>query len=387
MKPSHAGAGALCLLLGGCGKMGLDPNEDTAPAAELRVDALDPDWGPTSGGNQVAISGAGFVGAVGVSFGNAELAVTVVDEQQLTVIAPDAGVEATVDVTVRSDLGEVLLEGGYSFSDDGPPPPDDTGETTTIDGIGGVVEFSHLMVACTTCFDPPYEAITVSAGAAFHEPAQQSWTEWLPDIGQCVTSFDNSPPASSFMDLGEMVYLNSGSLSIALVRTYDSGSVEYQPGSTLDNDDFSQNAAYDLLVPDGGELGAFELEDAVITGQHFSDIQPVGLIYTDPQSAFAPVLSASNATISYAPSGGTGSFLVLLGIYTPQGQYSGTVLCRDNDDGSITIPSSYFSGALPGSMLTVQMMRYQIEWTEAPTLGSFLESVVSIGILGTASLQ
>ena len=77
MKPSHAGAGALCLLLGGCGKMGLDPNEDTAPAAELRVDALDPDWGPTSGGNQVAISGAGFVGAVGVSFGNAELAVPV----------------------------------------------------------------------------------------------------------------------------------------------------------------------------------------------------------------------------------------------------------------------------------------------------------------------
>ncbi len=380
---------ALLLLLlpalGACGQTYLEPNVDSGPDG-LYVTDVEPHYGPTAGGNTVTIAGGGFEGTVAVEFGSAAVDVSVVDASTVTVVAPDAGMELVVDLTVRSDLGEVVLEDGYTFTDtDIPPDPDDTA-SGDIEGVGGVVEFSHLQVACSDCYGTT--SPQSYAFAASHNATTQTWTEWLPDPGSCVANPSNSSPTSSFLDVGSNVHLTAGSSAITLTRTTVSGDVQYDAGSLTDSD-FQRNTAYDLEAADGGDWGPFTVVDAVTTGQMITEIMPIDLLYTQPQSAFSPVFSrTSGGTIIYGPSGGTGTFVVMLGMYDGMtGHYLGSILCRDYDNGSITIPASYLSSYSRGTLMAVYMYRYIIEWTPNEASGSYIESVVSIGVLGTASLN
>ncbi|MEC8423844.1 MAG: IPT/TIG domain-containing protein, partial [Myxococcota bacterium] len=112
------------LVLASCGTFGLDQKADTAPGdsgaarAPLRLEALVPDWAPLAGGTEVMVRGAGFEGDVTFSFGNAEVAVTVIDEETLVVVTPEVRAEATVDVEVESSLGRYSLEDAFTFSDE-----------------------------------------------------------------------------------------------------------------------------------------------------------------------------------------------------------------------------------------------------------------------------
>ncbi len=384
MKPWLLALLLLAPALGGCGQTFLEPNVDTGPEG-LYVSDVDPHYGPTAGGNTVTITGGGFEGAVSVKFGGASVDATVVDANNVTAVAPDAGMELVVDLIVSSDLGEVTLEEGYTFTDtDIPPDPDDTG--TEVEGVGGVVEFTHLQVACTQCFGTTSPQI--NAFAAFHNATTQTWTDWLPDPGTCVANPSNTAPASSFVDVGSYVHLTAGSNTITMSRTTVSGDVQYDAGA-LGDSDFARNTAYDLEAADGGAWGPFTVVDAVTTGQMFEAIYPVELLYTQMQSAFSPVFSRSaGATISYSPYGGSGTFVALLGMYDGQsGHYLGSLLCRDYDNGSLTIPAAYLSSYNRGTLLAVYMYRYNITWTANEASGSYIESVVSIGVLGTASLN
>jgi hypothetical protein len=379
-------------LLAGCGPWYLE--RVTGPDEEsLRVDDIDPAWGPTTGRTEVAITGAGFTGDVGVRFGNSAGDVTVVDPNNLTVLAPDAeGMAITVDVTVTSSLGEVTVPDGFAYTDDTPPDTDDTG--AGIDGVGGVVEFSHLQVACTACFGTT--SPQVYAFAAFHQPVQSTWTGWLPDPGACVANPSNSAPTSSFLDLGANIHLTAGSRSLTLTRTTVEGDVQYDAGSLTDSD-FQRNTAYDLEAADGGVWGPFTVVDAVTTGQMITSISPEELLFVSAPTwlggtcnrncAFDAVLSRAGATFTYSPYGGTGTFVVLLGLYDgTSGQAIGSILCRDYDNGSISVPASYLSAYPRGTLAAVYLYRYLIVWTPNSAAGSYLESVVSIGVLGTATL-
>jgi len=373
-------------LVAGCGQLWLEPTVDSQ-ARGLVVGAIAPHYGPTGGGNTVTITGSGFQGDIAVRFGNAALDVAVVDEQNISVVAPDAGMEITVDVTVSSSLGEELVEGGYAFTDSTPPPdPDDS--AVDIDGVGAVVEMTHLQVACTECFGmSPSDQVQVSAVAAFHEPWSGTWTGWLPTPGTCESDpAGASGPTSGYLDLGQNVHLTAGSRTITLTRTTVSGQIQYDAGALQDGD-WARNAAYDLEVADGGDWGAFIVSDAVMTGSMIESISPVELLYTSSQSSFVQALSRSGSTITYSPYGGTGSFVALLGIYNEQGTtLLGTLLCREYDNGSITLPGSELSAYPPRSLVAVYMYRYQIEFTPLEVSSAYLESVVSVGVVGTASL-
>ena len=365
----------------GCGKVFLEPDNDTGPEG-LYVSDIDPHYGPTAGGNVVTISGGGFEGSVSVGFGNATVDATVLDPETITVAAPEAGMEITVDVVVSSSLGEVTVAEGYVFTDtDIPPDPDDTSTETS--GVGGVVEFSHLQVACTDCFGTT--SPQVYAFAAFHDATAQTWTEWLPSPGGCVQDPASVPPTSSFLDIGQNVHMVAGSNSITLTRTTVSGDVQYDAGSLSDGD-FQRNTAFDLEAADGGSWGPFTVVDAVTTGQMITSLSPVELIYTSPTQAFGRGLLEQ--PIAYSPYGGSGTFVVLLGFYNAQGtSYLGSVVCRDYDNGSFTLHQGYANAYPTGSLVAVYMYRYLIEWTPIPAAGSYLESVVSIGVLGTASIR
>jgi hypothetical protein len=381
---------ALLILLAplgaGCGTMFLEPlNDSGAPEEGLHIADIDPHYGPTAGGNEVTITGGGFEGTVVVRFGNAAADITVLDAGTISAIAPEAGMELTVDVSVTSSLGEVVDEGGYTFTDGEPPP--DTDDTGSASGVGGLVQFSHLQVACTQCFDPPAAGVEVSALAAFHQATSSTWTDWLPANGSCAVNPSNTAPTSSFLDVGSNVHLTAGTSSITLTRTTVGGQVQYDAGP-LNDGNFQRNTAYDLEAADGGSWGPFTVVDAVTTGQMITSIQPVELIYTDPREAFAPALSRSGSTISYSPYGGSGSFVLALDVYNAQGtSWLGSVVCRDYDNGSISIPASALSSFPANALSVVGMYRYGITWTPNPASGSNIEAVVSIGVLGTATIR
>lgn len=364
-------------LLAGCGPLYLE-RDDGEGAAALRVDDIDPGYGPTSGQTEVTVTGAGFVGDVAVRFGNSVADVTVVDGQNLTVLAPDAeGMEITVDVTVSAGGGEVVVEDGFTYTDGAPP---DTGGG--VEGVGGIVEFTHLQVACTQCFGTT--SPQVGAFAAFHQPVDATWTAWLPAPGSCVQDPDSPQPASTFVDVGANIFLTAGSRSVGLTRTTVGGDVQYDAGALSDTD-FARNTSFDLEAADGGAWGPFIVEDVLTTGQMISSIEPVELLYVQPSQAFAH--GPLTESIRYSPYGGEGTFVVLLAFYNSAGTaLLGQVVCRDYDNGTFTLHQAWASAYPARSLVAVYMYRYLIAWTPNEAAGSNVESAVSIGVLGTASI-
>ena len=87
------------------------PDGDSAPGAftfdELpAITSVAPDSGPETGGTPVTITGTGFTGATGVTFGGAPgTAFTVVDDSTITVTTP-AGTPGTADVVVQHPNGD-----------------------------------------------------------------------------------------------------------------------------------------------------------------------------------------------------------------------------------------------------------------------------------------
>ena len=89
---------------------------ETAPV----ITGLNPAYGPTSGGNTVAILGSDFTGATSVTFGGvAATNVTVVSDAQLNVTAP-AGTSGYATVTVTNPVGSASTSGStqYLYADD-----------------------------------------------------------------------------------------------------------------------------------------------------------------------------------------------------------------------------------------------------------------------------
>lgn len=378
----------LGLLLPGCGSLGLEPTHHVSDPEEaaVSIDAVDPSYGPIGGGNVVTIEGRGFEGSVSVAFGNAEVPATRLSATSIAVTAPDAGMEVTVDLTVTSDLGSATRSDGYRFGDSPPDPQDDTGDSgEEVEGVAGLVEFSLLQIACPDCFGLTSD-LEVSADAAFHQPVAGSWVDWMPPSGSCSTSSSPSAPASVYLDAGSYVHLQSGSHSIGLVKTSGTGGPQYA-ASGLTNDDYARTAFYSLDIDGGADVPTQLVDDALLTPQGFAELTPTETLYTDLRSAFAARIARTGQTFTWSPSGGTGSFVVLMDAYDGRtGNPLGESLCVGADSGSMAVPSSVLSGWPSGSLLAIYFFRYQIEHPRLAS-GATLDAVARVGVLGTGVLQ
>jgi hypothetical protein len=58
--------------------------------------------------------------------------------------------------------------------------------------------------------------------------------------------------------------------------------------AALGQSDYTKNASYDLVVPDGGDWGPFTVDDALTTVSGFDSIKPLNMLN---DSAQAPNLS------------------------------------------------------------------------------------------------
>jgi hypothetical protein len=373
----------LAATLAGCG-LGFEPigtADDSAGA--VTIESIDPSWGPPEGGTVVAITGTGFEGTVEVLFGAAGVSATRTDEG-LLVTTPAANMEVTVDVTVRSDLGEAVAEDGYTFSNDA--PDDDTGGP--VGGVGGLVEFQDLLVACDMCFSKgstaPGGVVYVSANAAFHSPVDGSWYDWMPQSGSCVSDPRSNPLSSSYLDAGEWVYLASGSVEVGMRK--DQATNPVYVSSNLTQADFVETAGYDLSVSGGPDLGAFDANDALETPQSFDSVTPSELL-NDARSAFAPVVMASGTTFSWTPSGGNGSFFAEIDAYNAAGTtLLGSTVCLGPDNGSMRLSSADLDWP-SGSLLAVWLCHYVFGSFTISPLDAAGESDSSVCVLGTATLR
>ncbi len=377
----------LLLTLLSCGRApGIQPYPDETGQDPVRIQDIDPSWGPQEGGTAVEITGLGFEGLVTVRFGEQPVAVTKLDPTTLLVSSPAGPFGQAVDVTVVSDLGEAVAEEGFLYSDT-PPDTDTDTDTDWASGLtGGVAELSLLQIACPDCFGYT-SALDIYASVAVHEPTSGSWLSWLPSEGTCALDPVQAPLASTTLDLGEWAYLSAGSTALALRRTQGDGGPTYT-ASGLTEADYITNSSYDLSVPDGGSWGPFDVDDAVLTPQGWDTIEPWQMLLTSPQQAFTAQLSRAGATITWSPSGGSGTFVVLLGIYNPQGTaLLASLLCRGPDNGAMNLPGGYLSAYPQGSLVAVYIYRYQISSRTIPANGATLESVAQLGVLGPATLR
>lgn len=377
--------------------LGLDLLDDTGPGeggSPVKILKVDPYFGPTEGGTAVTITVEGLEGVNQVWFGNAELDVTLVASDQILVTSPYLGFESSVEVRVASSLGEDRWTEGFTYTDGAAPEPPDTGQdtddtdtdtnsTSPTGKTAGLVEFSLLQIACPDCFGSA-SSVEVYANVGFHTPVNSSWVDWLPGVGNCVQNLAPTGPNVTFEDVGEYVYLNSGSRSVSLRKTNGSSGTVYQSNS-LTETDFVRTASFDLSVP--GDPGK-EAVGALYTPQGWSSITPTELLYTTIQSAFTAQIRKNNASFSWAPSGGTGTFVILLQVYSPNGaSYLGSVICQGNDNGSMVIPSSQLQSYPAGSLLAVSLFRYQIETATLPGSGDSVEGIASLGVMGTGVLR
>ena len=384
-------------LIVACG-IGLDAHEtDTDYAVqegEVGLSSISPNWGHPDEDTVVTLTGWGLNGDVTVRFGNADLQVTRVAEDQVVVTAPAIGFETAIDVKVVSDAGAYTEVAGFTYAYEKPQNTDsDTDDTDDTDATnptgknGGLVHFIRVQIACKECFGVTNE-LMIEASAAFHDASNEGYLDWQPSSGTCAQNASPGAMNLTRRDVGPWVYLNSGSTSVGLAKTNGADGIMYT-ASNLGLADFISNASYDVSVPDGGELGGgFEVKNAVVTPQGFSEIQPYELLLVNPAAAFSAAVSASGTSFSWGPSGGTGSFMIQVDVYDPTGaSLLGNVVCLGPDNGQMYIPGGYFGGYPYGSLLAVKMYRQRVSETTIPATGNTLQAVTHGGVWGTAYLS
>lgn len=351
----------------------------------LAIESVAPDFGPVGGGTVVQLLGSGFDPSAQVYFGSARLDVDFVDTGLIEVVTPDAGGPLTVDVRLRQGAEEVVVAGGFTFTDGGDPDPDpDPGGGGR---VAGYAELTRLQVACPACLGTA--DILVSAGAVFHAPVAGSWEQNLPASGQCVVNPSGGLATGPGLDVGSAVQLRLGATQVALPRVSAAQGYQYSaPSLTLG--DYVANGSYDLSAP-GTSGGAIQLQGALRGADGFASITPVEMLYTQPEAAFQAVFSsASGGRVTWSPAGSGTGFLVAIEAFdawsgAPLGR---TLICHGPDNGLMNISGGQIAQLTGGqeALATVGLYRRLRVTQPFPGGSALFEGVTMSGVLGTASL-
>jgi hypothetical protein len=150
LAPAYVAAALLFAACGGGGEGGGVPEAPT-------IDAIEPGFGPLSGGSRITITGEGFqIGGAApnrVLIGGREAPLAgAVDDSTLEVVVPPGAAPGAVEVTVFNDLGFVTMTNGFRYSE--PPtisavePEElryDEGGTVTVTGNGFLDENAGVL--------------------------------------------------------------------------------------------------------------------------------------------------------------------------------------------------------------------------------------------------
>ena len=231
----------------------------------------------------------------------------------------------------------------------------DTSPQTDLSQTVGYVELGLMQASCPYCFGVPQE-INITSYARFHQPTGASHTSWLPQNDGCRDYYESSV-ASPNIDLGSTVTLqNNFGDNIQFNKGYDSTGVIYENGYLIESN-FRRNTVHNLRADGKNADGVLE------TLRGFDYIEPYTMLYVDPSYAFqTPIRRYSDNIFSWGPSGDSNSFFTIhVSVYSNDGaMYYGTVICRSQDLGYMTIPGSHFMQYQPGNLASIHLMRHRI---------------------------
>jgi hypothetical protein len=284
------------------------------------LEQVDPAYGLTSGGDEITLYGENLDERVEVFFGEQPAALGRVSAGSLTVTLPASVSAGTVDVTVRNEAGEAVLDDGFRYWSDG------TGKTGAI----GYLERTDYVGDSWADGNS-----TVVVGAvAFVEPTTFEWFDlYAAGTEQCASNRSVSG-SLSFLDPGlSSLELVSGSRAVELPWNSSSGYF----AASLNESDFVASASYDLEEVQVGSLGVFGISGLVQTPS-------TGLRITSPDVENDLPFIGKSLPITWT--GGYGELAIIeLGLLdTFASSIVEVVTCVVDDDGSFTVPSSAWQG-------------------------------------------
>jgi len=247
----------------------------------------------------------------------------------------------------------------------------------------GFVEYSLIQAACPACFGM-YNEITTTQYARFHEPTGANHYAWVPREDEGCRQYYDSPVSATNLDVGGTIVLVSGNYTHNLNKNYNSTGVVYN--GVIQNTDagYVRDAYYDIII-DG-----MAISDENFQSLHgFDYIEPYEMLYTDMSYAYQAPISKTNNLFSWGPSGDEDSFFTIqVSIYSWDGSnYYGTVICRGEDTGQLSIPGSYFASYPSGSLASIHFIRHRIKEIYSYELQGIIQTHSWWEVIGTGYIQ
>ena len=244
------------------------------------------------------------------------------------------------------------------------------------------VEMGLMQASCPYCMGLQQE-INTTAKVRFHQETTSDHTSWLPVVDGCRDYYESSVNSPN-IDMGQSIsLLNTFGDNIQLNKVYDETGVIYE-NSYIQENSFRRNTQHTLNA--SGKTAS----NVVETLRGFDYIEPYQMLYVDPSYAFqAPINKNGNNVFTWGPSGDNSSFFTIhISVYSYDGSvYYGTVICKSEDTGYMTIPGSHFQQYQNGSLTSIHLMRHRIQKQEYEDFGGTIESYSWWEVIGTGYIQ
>ena len=89
-----------------------------------------------------------------------------------------------------------------------PASQPDTQPSTGPEGVGGYFNYYVRQVACPACVGEP-QGISIDLLAKFHDPTNQTHTEWIPQQGECTNTLTFTSPSIALKDVGASILMRN----------------------------------------------------------------------------------------------------------------------------------------------------------------------------------
>jgi len=288
----------------------------------------------------------------------------------------DSIVEEDTEADVEDD------NESYDTTDSETNDSSDTSPQTDLSQTVGYVEMGLMQASCPYCLGVPQE-INITSFARFHQPTGASHTSWLPQVDGCRDYYETTV-SSPNIDIGPFATLkNNFGDNITLNQTYDTTGTVYQNGSLMEAN-FRRNTTHTL------EAQGKVAEEVLETLRGFDYVEPYTMLYVDPSYAFqTPIVRNGNNVFTWGPSGDSNSFFTIhISVYSNDGSYYyGTVICRAPDNGSMTIPGTYFNQYQSGNLTSIHLMRHRVYMKQYQEFGGTIEGYSWWEVIGTGFIQ
>lgn len=292
----------------------------------------------------------------------------------------DVGIYGYTEIK-QQDTSEVVDSAQPSTEPTSEPSNEPDGEpssepsTEPLNGTVGLTRYTLEQLACPPCMGASQE-ITVLFETKFHNKINEIHPLWFPPMGQCSTNTAPVAISVSPVNVGQTLSVQGSMNSFS---AYNNGMGLYS--SYLQESQYDRNALMTVRMQDNTSYSFNSI-------QGFDDIQPWELRYVDPSYAFAAVVSKFGTVFSWAPSGVSDEFNVMIVTYSPDGsQLLGVISCTVPDSGYMNFDGSYFQSYPTWSLVAIYLTRISKQRIAYEALSGYMDVQLEWTVIGTGHIE